>query len=65
VLVDPIATGTLASPGTYFWMGGQGTVFWVDPKEELIVVAMMQISPPLLPRLRGELEALIYQAIID
>ena len=27
VLVDPIATGTLASPGTYFWMDGQGTVF--------------------------------------
>lgn len=65
VLVDPIATGTLASPGTYFWMGGQGAVFWVDPKERLVVVAMMQISPPLLPRLRGELEALIYQAIID
>ena len=65
VLVDPIATGTMTNPGTYFWMGGQGAVFWVDPKEQLIVVAMMQISPPLLPRLRGELEALIYQAIID
>jgi len=65
VLVDSVPTGMLVNPGTFFWMGGDGAVFWVDPVEELIVVAMVQISPPLLPRMRAELEALVYQAIVD
>ena len=65
VLVDPVLTGTPANPGTFFWMGGQGAVFWADPVGDLIVVAMVQVSPPLLPGMRSELEALVYQAIID
>ncbi len=65
ILTDRVPTGTLANPGTYFWMGGDGAVFWVDPTDDLIVVLMVQISPPLLPRMRAEVEALVYQAIID
>ena len=65
VLVDPVPTATLASPGTYFWMGGQGAVFWVDPAQDLIAILMVQIAPPLLPAMRAELEALVYQAVID
>jgi CubicO group peptidase (beta-lactamase class C family) len=65
VLADPVPMGTPANPGTYFWMGGQGAVFWVDPVADLVVVTMIQVSPPLLPGMRAELEALVYQAIID
>lgn len=30
------------SPGEYNWGGAGGTVFWVDPKEQMYVVFMMQ-----------------------
>ena len=33
------------SPGEYFWAGIWGTAFWVDPKEKLITVLMMQAAP--------------------
>jgi CubicO group peptidase (beta-lactamase class C family) len=65
VLVDNVPTGTPVNPGTYFWMGGAGAVFWVDPVDDLIVVLMVQRSPALLPAMRGEVEALVYQAIVD
>src|SRR5690606_1910993 len=31
-----------ASVGDYYWGGAGGTYFWVDPKQELVVVFMMQ-----------------------
>ncbi len=65
VLTDQVPMGTLANPGTYFWMGGAGALFWIDPVDDLIVVLMVQISPALLPRMRAEVEALVYQAIVD
>jgi CubicO group peptidase (beta-lactamase class C family) len=30
------------SPGDYNWGGAGGTAFWVDPKEQMFVVFMMQ-----------------------
>jgi CubicO group peptidase (beta-lactamase class C family) len=30
------------SPGEFFWSGMAGTFFWIDPKEELFAVFMMQ-----------------------
>jgi len=30
--------------GSFFWAGMGGTLFWVDPKNDLIVVAMMQVE---------------------
>jgi CubicO group peptidase (beta-lactamase class C family) len=35
----------LGSPGTYSWGGFYFTYFWVDPKEDLIVVSMAQLQP--------------------
>src|ERR1700688_1347219 len=34
------------SPGEFYWLGIYGTTFWVDPKEKLIAVLMMQVPPP-------------------
>src|SRR5262249_60363759 len=37
--------GVAAVPGSvgeYYWGGAGGTYFWVDPKEEMFVVFMMQ-----------------------
>ena len=33
---------SLGSVGDYFWVGYAGTIFWVDPREQLVVVMMTQ-----------------------
>ena len=38
----PGVAGIMGSPGDFRWSGAQGTLFWVDPKEELAVVYMAQ-----------------------
>lgn len=51
--------------GDYNWAGYAGTVFWIDPKEQLVAVMMMQ--SPGAQRLyhRNLLRQLVYQAIVD
>jgi CubicO group peptidase (beta-lactamase class C family) len=54
----------IGSPGEYNWGGVGGTVFWVDPKEEMLVAFMMQ-SPSQRMRYRPLLRDMIYSAIDD
>jgi len=49
------------SIGEYNWSGAGGTTFWVDPKEDLFVVFMMQ-SPSQRVRYRTMLHNVIYGA---
>jgi CubicO group peptidase (beta-lactamase class C family) len=49
------------SVGEYNWSGAGGTTFWVDPKEDLFVVFMMQ-SPSQRTRYRTMLHNVIYGA---
>jgi CubicO group peptidase (beta-lactamase class C family) len=49
------------SVGEYYWNGAFGTAFWVDPKEQLI--AIMMVQAPAQQRLRGLMRNLVYQAI--
>jgi CubicO group peptidase (beta-lactamase class C family) len=51
-----------SSPGEYNWGGAGGTAFWVDPKEDMLVVFMMQ-SPSQRTHYRGLLRDMIYAAI--
>lgn len=51
------------SAGSYYWNGATGTGFWVDPKEQLIAVMMVQA--PAQQRLRALMRQGVYQAIID
>jgi CubicO group peptidase (beta-lactamase class C family) len=50
------------SVGEYNWGGAGGTYFWVDPREDLFVVFMMQ-SPKQRVPYRGVLKDMIYAAI--
>ena len=54
----------IGSEGEYFWGGAAGTVFWIDPVEEIIVVSMIQLmdSPW---SLREDLKIATYQALIE
>ena len=63
VVTDHAARGTLLSDGTYGWSGAQGTHFFVDPKEQLVGVLMIQT--PNVTEIRGDFENLVAQAIVD
>lgn len=52
-----------SSPGEYNWGGAGGTAFWVDPKEDMFVVFMMQ-SPRQRVHYRPLLRDIVYAAIV-
>ncbi len=58
-------TGIIGSAGEYNWGGAAGTSFWIDPKEQMIGVFMVQILPSTDLTYRKEFKQLAYQAIID
>jgi CubicO group peptidase (beta-lactamase class C family) len=52
------------SIGDYYWGGAFGTYFWIDPKERLFAVLMMQSPQARLPY-RYLMRELVYQAITE
>jgi len=52
------------SVGEYYWAGYAGTYFWVDPKEELVGVYMMQSVRQLLP-FATSFKTLVVQSIVE
>ncbi len=62
VVTNHAARGTLLSDGTYGWSGAQGTHFFVDPKEQLVGVLMVQTPNNEVTR---DFEDLVAQAIVD
>jgi CubicO group peptidase (beta-lactamase class C family) len=44
-LVDVAQSGLPGSAGEYGWGGAQSTHFWIDPREELLGVFMVQLTP--------------------
>jgi len=51
------------SPGTYEWGGYFTTKFWIDPKEDLIFVGMMQINSFQHGEFFDRVAAILYSAI--
>ncbi len=62
VVTDPAATQTLGSPGLYGWSGIYGTVFWVDPKERLVAIMLVQRYPG--SPAAAVFQPLVYQALV-
>ena len=52
----------LGSTGQFFWSGMAGTFFWIDPKEELFAVFMMQ-GPGQRQHTRSLVRNLVYAAV--
>jgi CubicO group peptidase (beta-lactamase class C family) len=53
-----------ASVGSYSWGGIWGTSFWVDPKEKLVGVMMIQRYPTTSVPIADVFQAMAYQAIV-
>jgi CubicO group peptidase (beta-lactamase class C family) len=64
VVNDPVAAGRRVSKGSFGWDGAYGTHFWVDPKEKLIGVMMIQTDNPDRQADR-DFENAVMQAIVD
>jgi CubicO group peptidase (beta-lactamase class C family) len=52
------------SVGDFSWSGVTGTYFWIDPKQQLIAVLMMQ-APMQRLHYRYLMRTLVYQAIVE
>ncbi len=65
IVTDLGQSGSPRSEGSYYWGGAYGTIFWVDPKEELIGILMEQIRPYSHINTRADMATMTYQAIID
>jgi len=60
-------TGEAYLPGTtgeYGWAGNAGTLFWIDPKEDLIAIYMIQVSEEERTMLRNQFRTMVQAAII-
>jgi CubicO group peptidase (beta-lactamase class C family) len=54
----------VGSAGTYRWGGAAGTTFWIDPKEHMFGIFLIQILPPNVTA-SGEFQRLAYDALVD
>ena len=53
------------SEGEYFWAGVASTTFWIDPKEDLVVIMLTQYMPFNDVYFRDLMHRLVHAAIID
>jgi CubicO group peptidase (beta-lactamase class C family) len=51
------------SAGSFYWTGAYGTTFFVDPKQRLIIIMMIQVPLQAGPFYRHAVRYLAYQAI--
>ena len=65
VRTQPGVAGVPGTPGEFMWSGAQGTMFWVDPKEELAVVFLANTPGPVRRHYRELVKTLVVQAIAD
>jgi CubicO group peptidase (beta-lactamase class C family) len=63
VSLDIGARGVPGSVGEFAWGGAYHTTYWVDPKENLVVVYMTQLRPAKGIDDTRKLRAIIYQAL--
>ena len=65
VMIDPAKAQIVGTPGEYAWGGAASTAFWVDPKEDMFVVFLTQLSPSSVYPFRRELRVLTYQSVVE
>jgi len=65
VLTDPSKSPDALSPGTFTWGGANGTLFWIDPVEDLIGILMFQVNPYSHFNIRPLFSVVVSQAITD
>ena len=62
VVSDSAARNTFLSKGSYAWSGAFGTHFWVDPKQKMVAIYLVQTP---INEIRGDFENLVMQSIVE
>jgi CubicO group peptidase (beta-lactamase class C family) len=65
VQLDCTKSQIVGTPGEFAWGGMASTAFWIDPREELIVIFMTQLMPSQTFNFRAQLKSIIYPALVD
>jgi len=65
VRVDAGRNPLPGSVGDFSWGGILGTLFWVDPKEKLVAVQMVQAPQPVLATIWRQMRTMVYQAMTN
>ncbi len=65
VLQDNDQSKIAGTKDSYWWEGTANTYFFIDPKEELILILMTQFVPSYCYPVNEEFRELVYQAIMD
>jgi CubicO group peptidase (beta-lactamase class C family) len=65
VLLDRAKAADALSVGSWSWGGAWGTIFWVDPVEELIPIMMIQITSYTHLNIRPLFSVIASQAVVE
>ncbi|NJD59683.1 MAG: beta-lactamase family protein, partial [Anaerolineae bacterium] len=65
VMMDVAQSGMMGSVGLHGWGGWANTHFWVDPREQLVGILMMQYIPSGTYQVTNDFRTAVYQAMID
>lgn len=63
VVQDNVSPHSIGSKDSYWWAGAANTYFYIDPKEELILILMTQFVPSYYYPINKEFRELVYQSI--
>ena len=62
VIEDAVTAGLRVSNGSFGWMGAYGTLVWINPKEKLVALIMIQTNNAQVQR---DFENAVMQAIVE
>jgi CubicO group peptidase (beta-lactamase class C family) len=65
IIMDLGKSQLLGSVGNFGWGGAANTNFWIDPKEELLGILMLQYMPSDTWPVVTDFRNLTYQAMVD
>jgi CubicO group peptidase (beta-lactamase class C family) len=61
----PGKTPNVGSQGEYHWGGAAGTSFWIDPKEHMVGVFLINVLPSTEAVAPGQFKRMAYEALVD
>lgn len=65
VILNPAQGDSMISAGAWGWGGAANTKFWIDPREQMIGLLMLQFMPSDLYPIEADFRNLVYQALVD
>ena len=64
VMLDPAKSQALSDVGEFGWGGMASTVYFINPKEDMLVIFLTQLVPSSTYQVRRELRSLVYSALM-